>query len=140
MIPEQDYASLKSIVLSLELPKDETKETSDVVTYRDNEYFIDMCSPIGPAGEFFASTHYSGADIYVWKEVPLNLRRVVIIHELLEADLLLIQGANRSEAHSLAVAVERRFARETLDDRLFGQYTDFRNSNNHDKKFEEVSK
>ena len=117
---EIDFAELKRIVLDLSVTSVSTLE------YRDRTYYVEPAARDGPPGESFVSTYYDGADIYVWKRVPKQFRRPVIVHEVVEADLSFYQGVPRSVAHQTAVEIDRRFASETLDALALAEYELFR--------------
>lgn len=96
-----------------------------VLSYRSRDYYIDPVSPQGPIAEFHYSTSYNGADIYVWDKVPVEFRRSVILHEIVEADLHMHQNVEKMKAHEEAVKLDNRFARETLDTEKYTKYECF---------------
>jgi hypothetical protein len=120
-----NYDEIKSAVSEIAIDK-----TGDLLLYGGRDYYIDPISPAGPIGEFYASTAYDGADIYIWDKVPEKFRRAIILHEVIEADLHIHQGLPLNKAHERTVPFDRRYARETLDSKTFLEYEKFRKNGN----------
>lgn len=118
---EINYEKLKDLALNIPL-----KENGEMVKYRGRDYFVAPFSQEGPEGEFFPSTAFDGADIYLWERVPKKFKRSVFLHELVEADLCFHQGVRQKSAHDIAVECDRKFARDTLDSKTYEEYENFR--------------
>ncbi len=70
-------------------------------------------------------------EIYIWRKIPKVFKRPLILHEIVES--LTMESWHYSigeepyedaqrRAHNLAVDLDDRFARETLDDREYSEY------------------
>jgi hypothetical protein len=118
---EVDYTEIKSAVSKVSID-----ETGGLLSYRGRDYYVDPISPAGSIGEFHWSTLYDGADIYIWDKVPEEFRRVIILHEVIEADLRIHQKLPLNEAHEKTVSYDRRYAKETLDSKALLEYEELR--------------
>lgn len=118
---EIDYEALRKAVESLPLKNFEETE------YRGRMYMVEPISPTkNPPVEWFTSTAYDGADVYIWEGIPEKFKRPVILHEILEADLTLHQGIPIDTAHKIAQDNDRKYAKEKLDDIAYKQYEELR--------------
>lgn len=116
-----DYEQLKNAVEALPLRNFEETE------YRGRVYMVDPISPMkNPPAEWFESTAYDGADVYIWKGIPPEFKRSIILHEILEADLTLHQGIPRERSHTVATEYDTKYAKEKLDDIAYRQYEELR--------------
>ena len=115
------YEEIKQAVLKIPL-----EETGEELEYRGRSYFVEPFSQQGPAGEYFQSSSFDGADIYLWEKVPEKFKRPVLLHEIIEADLNIHQNIPKENAHDEAIKHDMRFARETLDRKTFKGYEGFR--------------
>lgn len=111
-----DPASLDTLVRSLSLTED------SVVEYNNRDYgiFYDHTN-----SEKIAISHPSSlytSDIYVWRDVPKLLKKLVLFHEVLEADLAFGQGLEFDDAHRIATVLEDAYARQTLHDFDYRRY------------------
>jgi len=99
------------------------------VPYRDRTYWVDpMAFPEGKPAQWFESTAYNGADIYIWGGVREEFKKPLILHEIIEADLVLHQKTGREEAHEEARRVDREYAKSRLNQEEFSDYEKTRES------------
>ncbi len=61
----------------------------------------------GEPAEYFASTEINGWDIYLHDTIPLEDRKRILFHEILEVNLL-EQGFDRNHAHKLTLVEEEK--------------------------------
>jgi hypothetical protein len=115
-----DYKGIKEAVSEISVV-----ENGQLLPYRGRDYWIGISSQ-GPIAEAFDNSYYSGADIYIWDQVPEKFRRAIILHEVIEADLYFFQDIPKPKSHKKAVELDRRFARETLDSKTLAEYEEFR--------------
>lgn len=115
-----DFERLKRELLDVPI------DAASIITYNSRRYYLDLEAGQGPAGEYYTSTAYDGADIYVWDAVPEIFRKSVAFHEIVEADLYIHQHVSKRKAHLKATEADRRFASETLDHKTFLEYEEFR--------------
>ena len=120
---EVEFEDLKRKVNGLNLSEWENIE------YRGRTFHIipDVPHGEGLPAEWFKSTHYDGADVYIWENIPDDFKRSIIIHEIIEADLRLNQRVDCTKAHEAATDYDRRYASLTLDEQRYRQYENERN-------------
>lgn len=108
-----DYDRLKGRVDELSL------DEIEIVHYNGRQYWVDLnCIPdpeCGQPAEWFKSTKFSGADVYVWDNVEPEFKRAMALHEIIEADLKRHQLVPIEEAHRIAREHDKRYASETMD-------------------------
>ena len=108
-----DYDRLKGKIDELSLDEIST------VRYNGREYYIDPNSTSNPdcgkPAEWFKSSAYSGADVYIWDSVEPEFKKAMALHEIIEADLKRHQHVPIEEAHRIARENDERYASETMD-------------------------
>ena len=95
-----------------------------IVFYRTRDFFIDPNSTPGhgePA-EWFPSTVYSGADVYVWEDIEREFKMPIILHEVIEADLRIYQEFSKDDSHNIAKEFDKRYAKELLSGEFYKDY------------------
>jgi len=114
---EVDFEGLKKELRSVDL------EGISVVPYRERIFWVDSMSfPDGKPAQWFESTGYSGADIYLWGGLREDFKRPFILHEIVEADLVLYQKVNKKTAHEEAKKFDRKYAESILSEEEFSDY------------------
>jgi hypothetical protein len=73
----------------------------------------------GKPAEWFRSSAYDGADVYIWEDIEPEFKKAMILHEIIEADLRLHQRMPIEEAHGTASVLSTRHAMEILDSATF---------------------
>jgi hypothetical protein len=104
-----DYEALKKSIDDLDLNRIST------IQYNGREYWINPTSAPGHGAsvEMFPSTAHSGADVYAWETLETELKKPLILHEIVEWDLKQSNHTKWNEAHKVARAFEVRYVRET---------------------------
>ncbi|MBI5066247.1 hypothetical protein HZA97_08485 [Candidatus Woesearchaeota archaeon] len=116
-----DFPGLKSAIETLLL--DGSFETLE---YFGRTYFVTSTSDNTMPAEWTVSSYYDGADVYFWEELPEKFRGLVVLHEILEADLRLYQGLLPSEAHNIAVIHDTLYAKQKLTKKECLKYRSWR--------------
>ena len=108
------YDELKAKVEEMSL------EESGVINYRGRDYYVQPNSisfseagkDAGKPAEWHRSSAYSGGDIYIWGDRDNILKRTMILHEIIEADLAKWQSVPEEEAHEKASELDEKLAKE----------------------------
>ena len=111
------YEELKAKVEDISLDK------SSVINYRGRDYWVQPNSisfreagkDAGKPAEWHRSSEYSGADIYIWRDIEPEFKKAMILHEIIEADLQHHQRVPGEEAHDAAMKDGMRYAGETME-------------------------
>ena len=76
----------------------------------------------------YESQLVDGADIYLLESVREEFKRPIVAHEIIEWDIRNQTNCaiDVATAHQTAKEIDERIARETLDDKLFRTYIDWR--------------
>ena len=120
---EVDFKELKTELKLIDL------EEINRIPYHDNMYWIDpMAFPDGEPSQWFESTAYTGADVYIWGGLRKEFKKPLILHEIIEADLVLHQGVDRRAAHREAEKFDRKYARSLLNKEELSDYEKTRES------------
>jgi len=124
---KKELISLNNMEIDFKELKTELKliglEEISRVPYRDRVYWVDpMAFPDGKPSQWFESTAYSGADVYVWGGLRQEFKKPLILHEIIEADLVLHQEIERRDAHTEAEKFDGKYAKSLLSKEEFSDY------------------
>ncbi|MBT3395049.1 hypothetical protein HOA59_00730 [archaeon] len=98
-----------------------------LVKYLDRTYWIDPTSYSGEGeiAEWFASTTYDGADIYIHDNAIDEFKKPYILHEIVESSLVR-DGLSTHAAHLVAKHFDGEYAKEILSDSKYEEYETLR--------------
>ncbi len=98
-----------------------------LVEYLNRTYWIDPTSYSGEGeiAEWFASTVYDGADIYIHDSAPKKFKKPYILHEIIESSLVR-EGLSTHAAHLVAKHFDGEYAKEILSDSKYEEYETLR--------------
>ena len=109
--------------LEIELGKVNLKKKT-IIEYKGREYWI---NPIAESGHespssWYRSTDYSGADVYIWRNMKKKIKKQFTFHEIIEADLRLHEQFSECNSHIFSNVITDDYARRTLNDTTLDLY------------------
>lgn len=98
--------------------------------YDDIDHQVLLCDENEEQGspvEYTRSTGIAGYDIYIWESMPETWKKVAMMHEIKEINLITKVGWDKVKAHWEARKLEDEYGHELLGEEEFKKYIDFRN-------------